>query len=205
MKVGSISLYILFPLVISITLSSSISSVILSNSYPRSIAVSGLALDDGVYIAHIDRDSVTIMRVSAGVIGSSIVVNGFELKRGDILLFVGLDCPISKSNRYRDMVISAFMKHNISKFYIVSCTSIFNATCRDQASLDLVKLFGDINIGDKKGFSSSPEIIIYSGASSSSPRFSKFLNETRNDIERPADLQTIIEKFLERNKELITT
>jgi hypothetical protein len=161
------------------------------------MAVSGLALDDGVYIAYIDRGSVTIMRVSAGVVGSSIVINGFELKRGDILLFLGLDCPISKSDRYRDMIISALMKHNISKFYIVSCTSIFNATCRDQASLDLVKLFGDISIGDKKGFSASPEIIIYSGANSNSPRFSKFLNETRNDIERPTDLQTIIEKFLE--------
>jgi hypothetical protein len=167
------------------------------------MAVSGLAFDDGVYIAYIDRDSVTIMRVLAGVIGSSIVINGYELRKGDILLFLGLDCPISKSNGYRDMVISAFMRYNISKFYIVSCTSMFNITCRDQASLDLVKLFGDINIGDKKAFSTSPEIIIYSGASSSSPRFSKFLNETRNDIERPADLQTIIEKFLEYNKDLI--
>ncbi|MFZ8824835.1 MAG: hypothetical protein ACO2O0_11930 [Desulfurococcales archaeon] len=203
MKVNGISLYILLPLVISIILSSSVSSVILSNSYPRSMAVSGLAFDDGVYIAYIDRDSVTIMRVLAGVIGSSIVINGYELRKGDILLFLGLDCPISKSNGYRDMVISAFMRYNISKFYIVSCTSMFNITCRDQASLDLVKLFGDINIGDKKAFSTSPEIIIYSGASSSSPRFSKFLNETRNDIERPADLQTIIEKFLEYNKDLI--
>jgi len=197
MKAGGITLYILIPLVLSITLSSSVSSVILNNTRPRSMAVNGLALDDGVYIAYIDRGSVTIMRVSAGVIGSSIVIGGFELKRGDILLFLGLDCPISKSDRYRDMVISALMKHNISKFYIVSCASIFNATCRDQASLDLVKLFGDISIGDKRGFSASPEIIIYSGVNSNSPRFSKFLNETRNDIERPPDLQTIIEKFLE--------
>lgn len=203
MKIGGISLYILLPLVISIILSSSVSSVILSNRYPRSITVSGLALDDGVYIAYIGRDGVTIMRVSAGVIGSSIVINGYELKKGDILLFLGLDCPISKSNWYRDIVISAFMRYNISKFYIVSCTSIFNATCRDQVSLDLVKLFGDIDIGDKKVFSASPEIIIYSGASSSSPRFSKFLNETKNNIERSTDLQTIIGKFLEYNKDLL--